>query len=225
MSYILHVVLRLFFVAMVKIMEIESHLSQAKLDDLCLQCHIPSFVHPILSDPSQAINQYHPGKIGFCSWFFDYADLRLPLSIFFVEVLKHYRINISQLSFFCACKLFHFDVLCRAHNIVPTVALFRRLYVNSIKNGWLSFSKRAKDTYTWYGKPLDSIKGWQDRFFWVDAFAYPSIFPWHTSDTIKVDSVPKPSEYSEDEYNTLIGRPAPFFRYPEAFLCWVGLSR
>lgn len=105
------------------------------------------------------------------------------------------------------------------------MALLRRLYVKFIKNGWLSFSKRSKDTGTCYDKPLDSVKGWMDRFFWVDAIVCPIIYPWHTADSVEGDSVPGVGEYSEEEYNILTGNPAPFRRYPEAFLCWVGLSR
>jgi hypothetical protein len=210
---------------MAMIMEMESHLSQRMLDDLCLQCHIPLHVHPILPDLGQAIHQYLAGKIGMYSRFFDYGGFCLPLSTFFVDILNHYRIHISQLSLFGAGKVSHFEILCRAHEILSTVALFRRLYVNSIKNGWLSFIKRTGVIDTCYDRPLDSVKGCRDRFFWVDAFAYHDVFPWHVANGVVADSVPDPSEYSEEEYNTLTRSPAPFRRYPEVFLCWVGLSR
>ena len=109
---------------MVKITEVTSHLTQGKLDVLCGQCHIPSFVQLVLPDPNQIISHYPPVKIGFYSRFFYYADFCLPLSVFLVDILKHYRINISQLSLFGACKVSQFEVLYRAHNFAPTVALF-----------------------------------------------------------------------------------------------------
>ena len=101
--------------AITKITEIGCR-TQGKLDDLCCDYHIPLSVNPILPDTGQTINQYPPGKIGLYSRYFDYVDLRLPFSVFFVDVLRHYRINISQLSLFGACKISHFEVVCRANN-------------------------------------------------------------------------------------------------------------
>ncbi|GKA28641.1 hypothetical protein Tco_0714886 [Tanacetum coccineum] len=66
----------------------------------------------------------------------------------------------------------------------------------------MSFSKRSDNTPICYTKPLDSLKNWNDHFFWVDTFACPVLFPWHTAKNVTRD-------------------PAPF---PEEFLCLVGLS-
>ena len=104
------------------------------------------------------------------------------------------------------------------------MGLFRRLYVKFIKNGWTSFSKHP-NTDTCYDRALDFMKGWKDRFFWVDASACPVSYPWCLIDGVEGDPGPNPNEYSAEEYIIVIGGPAPFRRYPEAFLCWVGLSR
>ncbi|GJR95646.1 hypothetical protein Tco_0267820 [Tanacetum coccineum] len=81
-------------------------------------------------------------KIGVYTRFFEYANFRLPLSTFLVNVLRHYRINLSQLLVIAAAKVSHFEILCRVHNIEPTVGLFRCFYINSKNKGWMSFSKR-----------------------------------------------------------------------------------
>ncbi|GKD30872.1 hypothetical protein Tco_1241650 [Tanacetum coccineum] len=81
------------------------------------------------------------GKIGLYTRFFDYANFRLPLSTFLIDVLRNFRINISQLSVIGAAKVFHFEILCHVYGVIPTVGLFRCFYVNSKKNGWMSFSK------------------------------------------------------------------------------------
>ncbi|GKC55178.1 hypothetical protein Tco_1077923 [Tanacetum coccineum] len=60
-------------------------------------------------------------KIGLYTRFFDFANFRLPLSTFLV----------------------HFEILCRVYGITATVGLFRCFYVNSKKNGWMSFIKRS----------------------------------------------------------------------------------
>ncbi|GJX06995.1 hypothetical protein Tco_0194927 [Tanacetum coccineum] len=75
------------------------------------------------------------GKIGVYTRFFEYANFRLPLSTFLVNVLKLYRIHISQLSVIGAAKVSHFEILCRVHGFEPTVGLFRCFYVNSKNKG------------------------------------------------------------------------------------------
>ncbi|GJX26025.1 hypothetical protein Tco_0232321 [Tanacetum coccineum] len=165
------------------------------------------------------------GKIGVYTRFFEYANFRLPLSTFLVNVLKHYRIHISQLSVISAAKVSHFEILCRVHGFEPTVGLFRCFYVNSKNKGWVSFGKRPGNTATCYTKPLDSLKNWNDRFFWVDAFACPASFPWNASTTVSKDPFPKSSQYNAEHYATLVAYPAPFHKYPEPFLCLVGISR
>ncbi|GJY64570.1 hypothetical protein Tco_0466030, partial [Tanacetum coccineum] len=43
--------------------------------------------------------------------------------------------------------------------------------------------------------------------------------------TIVKDRAPTISEYNVEHANTLIARASPFLRFPEEFLCWVGISR
>ncbi|GJU79668.1 hypothetical protein Tco_1282033, partial [Tanacetum coccineum] len=89
----------------------------------------------------------------------------------------------------------------------------------------MSFSKRQGNDAVCYTKPLDSLKGWNDHFFWVDAFACPASFPWHTSKSMSKDPFPKPSEFNAEHYAILVAYPAPFHKYSEPFLCLVGISR
>ncbi|GJZ40931.1 hypothetical protein Tco_0587817, partial [Tanacetum coccineum] len=86
-------------------------------------------------------------------------------------------------------------------------------------------SKRPGNNVTCYTKPLDSLKSWNDRFFWVDAFACPASFLWNSSTTVSKDPFPKSSQYNAEHYATLVAYPAPFHKYPEPFLCLVGISR
>ncbi|GKB33291.1 hypothetical protein Tco_0872692 [Tanacetum coccineum] len=89
----------------------------------------------------------------------------------------------------------------------------------------MSFSKRPGTDVVCYAKPLDSLKGWNDHLFWVDAFACHASFPWHTSKCVSKDPFPKPFEYDAGHYATLVVYPAPFHKYPEPFLYLVGISR
>ncbi|GKC71743.1 hypothetical protein Tco_1117626, partial [Tanacetum coccineum] len=99
-----------------------------------------------------------------------------------------------------AAKVSHFEILCRVHGCEPTVGLFRCFYVNSKNKGWMSFSRRPGSDAVCYTKPLDSLKGWKDHLFWVDAFAYPASFPWHTSKSVSNDPFPQSTEFNAEHY-------------------------
>ncbi|GKD65546.1 hypothetical protein Tco_1307654, partial [Tanacetum coccineum] len=149
--------------------------------------HIPDDVHPQLPSPNQTIHEMPSGKIGVYTRFFEYANFRLPLSTFLVNVLRYYRINLSQLSVIAAAKVSHFEILCRVHGIEPTVRLF--------------------------------------RCFYVDSFACPASFPWHTDKNVSRDPFPKSTEFSADDYVVLVTHPAPFQKFLEPFLCLIGMSQ
>ncbi|GKA80231.1 hypothetical protein Tco_0786827, partial [Tanacetum coccineum] len=136
----------------------------------------------------------------------------------------HFRINLSQLSVIAAAKVSHFKILCHVHDIKPTVRLFRCFYVNSKNKGWMSFSKRSDNAGMRYTKPLDSLKHWNVHFFWIDAFACPASFPWHTDKNIVRDPLPKSSEFNASDYAVLVAYPASFRKYPKPFICLVGIS-
>ncbi|GJW44593.1 hypothetical protein Tco_0073392 [Tanacetum coccineum] len=191
---------------------IKSSLTGKALQIFCQTYHILDEVHPQLPNLDQTIHEMPTGKIGVYTRFFEYANFQLPLSTFLVDVLRYYRIHISQLSVIGAAKVSHFEVLCHAYGFEPTVGLFRCLYVNSKNKGWMLFSKCPGNDAVCYTKPLDSLKNWNDRFFWVDAFACPASFLWNTSKSVPKDPFPKSSEFNAEHYATLIAHPAPFHK-------------
>nr|GEU82159.1 hypothetical protein [Tanacetum cinerariifolium] len=130
----------------------------------------------------------------------------------------------QKLSVIAAAKVSHFEILCCVHGFEPTVGLFYCFYVNSKKKGWMSFSKRQGTDAVCYTKPLNSLKGWNDYFFWIDAFACHALFPWHTGKSVSRDVIPKSFEFSPEHYATLVVYPAPFHKYPKPFICLVGMS-
>ncbi|GKB52085.1 hypothetical protein Tco_0902838, partial [Tanacetum coccineum] len=50
-------------------------------------------------------------------------------------------------------------------------------------------------------------------------------FSWFSGSNIVKDRAPTLSEYNVGDVNTLITQASPFLRFPEEFLCWVGISR
>ncbi|GKB79767.1 hypothetical protein Tco_0946662 [Tanacetum coccineum] len=72
----------------------------------------------------------------------------------------------------------------------------------------MSFSKRSDNSSVCYTKPLYSLIHWNDHFFWVDAFACPVSFPWHTDKNISRDPLPKSTEFNVFDYAVLVAHPA-----------------
>ncbi|GJZ81947.1 hypothetical protein Tco_0646941 [Tanacetum coccineum] len=196
------------------------------LDAICAKYFVPEEVHPQLPSSDATMHERPAGKVGMYTRFFDYANYRIPFSTFFVSVLTHFRIPFSQLSVFGSAKVSHFEILCRVCNIEPDVSLFRYFYTHNYKNGRFGFTKRP-NVRACYSKNLDSVKNWNDHFFWVDEFVVPANarFSWFSGSNIVKDRAPAPSEYNVEHINTLIAQASPFLRFPEEFLCWVGISR
>ncbi|GJU49118.1 hypothetical protein Tco_1218673 [Tanacetum coccineum] len=134
---------------MSNITDIKSVLTQKVLDFFCHKFHFPDDDHPKLPSPNQTIHEIPARKIGVYTRFLEYANFQLPLSTFLFNVLRHYRINLSQLLVITAAKVSHFEILCRVHSIEPMVGLFRCFYINSKNKGWMYFSKRPdSDAHT-----------------------------------------------------------------------------
>ncbi|GJV75366.1 hypothetical protein Tco_1506950 [Tanacetum coccineum] len=203
-------------------------LTQEHLDAICAKYFVPEEVHPQLPSSDATMHERPTGKVGMYTRFFDYANYRIPFSTFFVSVLTHFRIPFSQLSVFGSAKVSHFEILCRVCNIEPDVSLFRYFYTHNYKNGWFGFTKRP-NVRACYSKNLDSVKNWNDHFFWVDEFVVPADarFNWFSGSNIVKDRAPAPSEYNvaHIEYPYCSLGCSPFLRFPKEFLCWVGISR
>ncbi|GKF58951.1 hypothetical protein Tco_0175737, partial [Tanacetum coccineum] len=116
--------------------------------------------------------------------------------------------------------------MCRVLGRIPTVGTFFHFYVNSISNGWLSFSKHGgADDPCCYSKKFDSLKNWNNCFFWIDALVCPLSTSWFSGTSVVKDLLPideavdLPCVELLNENRTLIRK------YPKTFLCLVDLSR
>nr|GEX27005.1 hypothetical protein [Tanacetum cinerariifolium] len=190
---------KLLSVIMSAIIDVRCVLTHEALDTFCNTFHIPEDVHPVLPNQDDTMHERPAEKIRLYTRFFDFANFRLPLSTFLVDILRHFRINISQLSVIRAAKVSHFEILCRIYGIVPTVGLFWCFYVNSKKSGWMSFSKHD--------------------------FACLAFIPWHAVKHVIRDPAPAAVDFSSQDYATLVTHPSPFRKFPKSFMCLVGLSR
>nr|GEY75384.1 putative transposase (putative), gypsy type [Tanacetum cinerariifolium] len=88
----------------------------------------------------------------------------------------------------------------------------------------MSFSKRSgRNTPQRYTKPLDSLKNWNNRFFWVDERVFPTVVDWQTN--APKDGMPAAGTYSLEAVRVLDTHPTPIQKQPEMLLCLVGIRR
>nr|GEZ23523.1 hypothetical protein [Tanacetum cinerariifolium] len=87
----------------------------------------------------------------------------------------------------------------------------------------MSFSKRpGKNTPQCYTKPLDSLKNWNNRFFWVDECVFPPAVEWRTN--ASKDGMPASGTYSVEAVRVLDTHRTPIQKQPEALLCLVEMD-
>ncbi|GJT84764.1 hypothetical protein Tco_1066481 [Tanacetum coccineum] len=174
--------------------------------------------------PGDHIVDFPEGKVGVYTRKIEFSNFRIPISQFLFDILGYYQIHLLQLSVISAAKVSHFEINCRVLNIIPTVNLLRVFYVSSYNSGWMSFSKRLrKNTPQCYTKPLDSLKKWNNNFFWVDEKVFPTVVAWRMAST--KDDKPKANTYFVVDVVTLDTHRTPIQKQPEELLCLVGLSR
>ncbi|GJY36270.1 hypothetical protein Tco_0421648 [Tanacetum coccineum] len=201
-----------------------SIMTREMVESFCDSYYIPDEVHPAAPGRDRTITQFPEGKVGVYTRLFDYCGYRIPLTKFFVSVLKYFRIHISQLSPFGAARISHFEVLTRVLDLGPSVAVFRAFYTRIYSDGLFSFAKRSLSAPSCLSKPPDSIKNWADHFFWVDARVFPVSVPLYTGGVLEKDPAPHLTARQEQAVQVLSSNKAPFRRYPECFLALVGLS-
>ncbi|GKA32577.1 hypothetical protein Tco_0718944 [Tanacetum coccineum] len=201
-----------------------SEITDEELREFTSEYYIPFALHPVVPAASASIADFPEGKVGVYTRFFEFANQRVPLSLFMCNVLNHYRLHISQLHCIGAAKITNFEVNCRLLAINPTVHLFRAFYHTSWSNGWVSFSKRAGRLQC-YTEKLDALRRWREMFFWVDDALVPWDFAFYTQGSLPRDERPPPGSYSMEDAELINENRIPINAYSEAFLCHMGISR
>uniref|UniRef100_A0A251SRN2 Putative transposase (Putative), gypsy type n=1 Tax=Helianthus annuus TaxID=4232 RepID=A0A251SRN2_HELAN len=124
--------------------------------------------------------------------FFGDCNLRLPLTVFVVEVLEWYKVHISQLSPFGMIRIRNFEFTFRALGIEPTVGDFRRFYQMTVSLGFFSFRQREGSP-----KLMTSPKGmtmWKKKFFYIKAAAIVAKMTFrNVTETIIAETIAVPS--------------------------------
>nr|GEV27092.1 retrotransposon Gag domain, retroviral aspartyl protease [Tanacetum cinerariifolium] len=71
-------------------------------------------------------------------------------------------------------------------------------------------SKRLDNALVCYTKPFDSFENWNNHFIWVDDFACPAFFPWHTAKHVTRDPDQVVADFNAQDYATLVAHPSLF---------------
>ncbi|GJU64387.1 hypothetical protein Tco_1246222 [Tanacetum coccineum] len=150
-------------------------LSQEEFNDFLALYPVPSEYHVILPKSNQTVFDAPPGYVGLYTHSFSLANLRLPLTEFFCEVLEYFQVHISRLNPFGCAKFTTFVVICKAYGCEPSIDLFRGFF-NLFRAGkWLTFAKRCeKHILNLLPKVITRIKGWHEQFFYVQDSIIPA---------------------------------------------------
>ncbi|GKD50894.1 hypothetical protein Tco_1279870 [Tanacetum coccineum] len=150
-----------------------SEITDEELREFTSEYYIPSALHPVVPAASASIADFPVGKVGVYTRFFEFANQRVPLSLFMCNVLNHYRLHFSQLHCIGAAKITNFEVNC-CLLVMHT----------SWSNGWVSFSKRSGRLQC-YTEKLDALRRWREMFFWVDDALVPCPKPRGSADVYR----------------------------------------
>ena len=206
-----------------------STVSEGELLQFTSDYYILMDLRPEVPGPNDRIYDFPAGKVGLYTRFFEWANHRVPISIFLDNILRFYQLHISQLHVIGAGKISNFEINCRLCGINPTLHLFRAFYRAAWQNGWVTFSKRTKDPnlgdLQCYKKKVDKLPRWREKFFWVDDAVFPHDFAFHTQASIGRDERPHDTWYNQDHALTINTNQLYIRPYPEAFLVHMGLSR
>ncbi|GKU99753.1 hypothetical protein SLEP1_g12551 [Rubroshorea leprosula] len=103
------------------------------------------------------------------------AGLRFPIPELLVGLLLDYSIGITQLTPNAMRAVIGFLVYCRVRGVgVPTVNMFKHFFIIKAggrgEKGWFYFGPRSsnKGNRTLFSAGPSSIKGWKEKFFFVD---------------------------------------------------------
>ncbi|GJW09113.1 hypothetical protein Tco_1571536 [Tanacetum coccineum] len=178
----------------------KSSLNESHVKYLVKLYGIPEDLHPWVVPEGMTMNALPPGVIGLYAHHFQQRGLRVPFSSFFLKVIEHFCVHISQLVLLGVNRVIFFEMYCRSLDITPTVPLFRVFYKLCKQGNWFSFQNRTgKDCKPCLKDAPTSLKKWKDKFFLVDWRAAPVAMAWRHHDSSVADPFPRPSEYNASD--------------------------
>ncbi|KAJ0715714.1 hypothetical protein HanPI659440_Chr13g0504421 [Helianthus annuus] len=143
--------------------------SESSFNNLMTSIQMPAAYGARYPQEGDTVGDAPEGYVNMFADWFDICNLRLPLTIFMVELLEYYKIHISQLSPLGMVRALNFECTFRAQNGEPLVEDFRRFYQMTEQLGFFSF--RVREGALKFMSPPKDITKWKTKFFYVKAAA------------------------------------------------------
>ncbi|GJR65372.1 hypothetical protein Tco_0011437 [Tanacetum coccineum] len=169
-----------------------SVLTSDEVKSLVVEYAIPSDLHPCVPPFGLTMNMLPINKIGIYDQYLELSGVRVPFSTFLLGVIKHFRLQISQLVPLGLNQLTMFEIYCRSLEINPSVNLFRAFYKLDKQGHWFSFERRSGKGGQGkiFNKFCTSLKHWKDHFFHIDRRAILDAMTWRHQDSSVADPPP-----------------------------------
>ncbi|MFS7911167.1 hypothetical protein Hanom_Chr02g00114861 [Helianthus anomalus] len=137
--------------------------------------------------------------------FFCAGNFRLPVTKFFLEILEYYKFHISQMHPIVMVRVRHFEFVCQAMNIEPTVSRFRVFHQMHCSRGFYSFVERAS-TKKILLNPPKSFHDWKQKFFFIKVGVIPMRMSFRGKEDVPTETIQTP--VNENWYQDLKGVPS-----------------
>nr|GEZ11433.1 hypothetical protein [Tanacetum cinerariifolium] len=161
-----------------------SELTPLELKAVVSEYCIPLDLHPRLPHPGMTMNRLSSRYIGLYIEQLEQGGLRIPFSSFFLAMIRHFGVHVSQLVLMGVNRVILFEIRCISLNITHTVSLFWVFYKLCKQGHWFPFeNKTGRGTKKCFKEVTSSLKGWKNKFFLLDRRAIPDAMPWRHGDT------------------------------------------
>ncbi|MFS7901010.1 hypothetical protein Hanom_Chr00s160591g01825251 [Helianthus anomalus] len=120
------------------------------------------FLNPELPARNKPIDAFLAGKFPFYTRVCNFADYRIPFTIFLIKVLRLFQFHLSQVN--------PFGLSCMALGRKPDLNVFQYFYEFIRSGDWYTFAQR-KFVPSPSSDEKSSLNNWKDHFFWLDDLA------------------------------------------------------
>ncbi|KAJ0779986.1 hypothetical protein HanPI659440_Chr06g0232581 [Helianthus annuus] len=166
--------------------------TRKSFDRLMLEVQMPSEYGARYPSEGDTGADAPAGYVTMWSDFFGDCNLRLPLTVFVVDILEWYKVHISQVSPFGMIRIRNFEFTFRALGIEPTVGDFRRFYQMTVSMGFFSF--RLRDGTPKLMTPPKGMTMWKKKFFYIKSAALAVNMTFrNVTETIIAETIAMPS--------------------------------
>ncbi|GKE64818.1 hypothetical protein Tco_1518979 [Tanacetum coccineum] len=200
-----------------------SELTAKELKEAVIEYYIPTDLHPCLPPLDLTMDKLPSRFIMIYMEKLEHGGLRNPFSTFFLAVIKHFGVHVSQLVPMGVNGVILFEICCRSLNIAATVSLFWVSYKLCKQGHWFSFENKTRGhSKKCFKEVTSSLKGWKKKFFLIDQSAVPNAMPWrHTDTDVRDDFL---NHHNEGDAERLAEFPIPLRPPPRHLLYVCGLT-